>query len=112
SEGRRTALLASAGERFGCLPGEAFLYWRHLADQRSAFAVALVDDPTAFNLEVRPLAIYVVGRQRGISFLEPARDGLGPTTEEGDHRFEELLLGPRKGHRRDDGGRPPGPGKA
>jgi hypothetical protein len=106
-------LLAGAGERFGCAPGEAFLYWRHRDDQRSAFAVALVDEPEACNLEVKPLAIYTVGRQRGIAFLEPAREGLGRTVEEGDRRFEEVLLGPRKGRRRDDdGGAPPDPAKA
>lgn len=113
SEKRRADLLARAGERFGCTPGERFLYWRHRDDQRSAFAVALVDDPELHNLEVKALGVYTVGRQRGIAFLEPAREGLGRTAEEGDRRFEEVLLGPRKGLRRDDdGGAPSGPAKA
>jgi hypothetical protein len=113
AEKRRAELLARAGERFGCAPGESFLYWRHRDDQRSAFAVSLFDEPDAYNLEVKALAIYCVGRQRGIAFLEPAREGLGRTAEEGDRRFEEVLLGPRKGTRRDDdGGGPPDPAKA
>ena len=104
-------LLALVGERFSCAPGETFLYWRHRDDQRSAFAVALFDEPEAYNLEVKALGVFTVGRQRGIAFLEPAREGLGRTAEEGDGRFEEVLLGPRMGIRRDDDG-PPGPGKA
>jgi hypothetical protein len=53
----------------------------------------------------------VVGRQRGIAFIEPAREGLGRTAEEGDRRFEDVLLGPRKGLRRDGDG-PTGSGTA
>lgn len=110
AERRRAELLARAGEQFGCAPGETFLYWRHRDDQRSAFAVALFDEPEAHNLEVRSLGVYTVGRQRGIAFLEPAREGLGRTVEEGDRRFEEVLLGPRKGLRREgDGGGPNDP---
>jgi hypothetical protein len=110
SEKRRAELLARAGERFGCAPGETFLYWRHRDDQRSAFAVALFDEPEAHNVEVKALAIYTVGRQRGVAFLEPAREGLGRTVEEGDRRFDEVLLGPRKGLRREgEGGGPTDP---
>jgi hypothetical protein len=111
AEKRRAELLTRAAERFACTSGETFLYWRHRDDQRSAFAVALFDEPEAYNLEVKALGVYTVGRQRGIAFLEPAREGLGRTAEEGDRRFEEVLLGPRMGVRRDGDG-PPGTGKA
>ncbi len=84
----------------GCVHGERFLYWRHRDDKRAAFAVALVADPEASEVEVRPLDIFTVGALRGVAHLEPARDGLAPTVEEGDRRFEEFLLGPRKGVRR------------
>jgi hypothetical protein len=107
AEGRQAALLAAARERLGCVPGTSFLYWRHKDDQRAAFALALHDDPDGANLEVRALGIYLVGRQRGVAFLEPARDGLGVSAEEGDRRFEEYFLGPRKGVRRDQEGGPP-----
>jgi hypothetical protein len=106
AEARQAALLASAREQLGCVPGTSFLYWRHGDDQRAAFAVALHDDPDGANLEVRALGIYVVGRQRGVEFLEPARDGLGVSADEGDRRFEEYFLGPRKGVRRDQEGGP------
>lgn len=103
AEQRRRSLLAGAREQFGCTPGDAYLYWRHSDDKRAAFAVALADDLAGANLEVRALAIYTVGRARGVGFLEPAREGLAPGAEEGDRRFEEYFLGPRKGARRDDG---------
>ncbi|HET8540598.1 MAG TPA: hypothetical protein VFL83_12065 [Anaeromyxobacter sp.] len=103
AERRRAALLAEARERFGCAAGEAWLYWRHPDDKRAAFAVALADDPDGANLEVKALAVYTVGRARGVAFLEPAREGLAPGAEEGDRRFEEYFLGPRKGVRRDEG---------
>jgi hypothetical protein len=107
AEARQRALLVAARERLGCVPGTSFLYWRHKDDPRAAFAVALHDDPDGANLEVRSLGVYVVGRQRGVAFLEPARDGLGVSADEGDRRFEEYFLGPRKGVRRDQEGGPP-----
>jgi hypothetical protein len=97
TERRRAELLRSAQERFGCMAGDGWLYWRHRDDQRAAFAVSLADLPEGTNLEVKALAVYTVGLQRGIAFLEPAREGLAATVEEGDRRFEEYLLGPRKG---------------
>jgi hypothetical protein len=100
---RRAALLAETRERFGCAPGDAYLYWRHPEDRRAVFAVALADDPDGANLEVRALGIYTVGRPRGVAFLEPARAGLAPGAEEADRRLEEYFLGPRKGVRRDEG---------
>jgi hypothetical protein len=109
AERRRAALLADARERFGCAPGEVFLYWRHKDDKRGAFAVALADDADSTNVEVKALRIYTVGRARGAAFLEPAREGLAPSHEEGDRRFEEYFLGPRKGTRRDEEAEPPPP---
>jgi hypothetical protein len=109
AERRRAALLADARERFGCAPGEVFLYWRHKDDKRGAFAVALADDTDSTNVEVKALRIYTAGRARGAAFLEPAREGLAPSHEEGDRRFEEYFLGPRKGVRRDEEAEPPPP---
>lgn len=111
AQGRRDALLAQARERFGCAPGEGFLYWRHPDDKRAAFAVALADDPDDANIEVKALGIYTVGRQRGVAFLEPAREGLAPGVEEADRRFEEYFLGPRKGVHRDGEGKARSSGK-
>ncbi|HEY6001507.1 MAG TPA: hypothetical protein VIV57_01455 [Anaeromyxobacter sp.] len=101
AEKRRVALLAEARASFGCAAGDRFLYWRHPDDKRAAWAVALADDRDGANVEVKALAVYMVGRQRGVAFLEPAREGLGLTLDDGDRRFEEYFLGPRKGARRD-----------
>jgi hypothetical protein len=105
AEARRADLLSRVARELGCVPGDRFLYWRHPEDPRAAFAVALVDDAEGYNVEVHRLAIFTVGPQRGVAFLEPAREGLARTVEEGDRRFEEYLLGPRQGLRR-----PPGEG--
>lgn len=104
---RRAALLAGTRERFGCAPGEGWLYWRHPDDQRAAWAVALADDPDA-NPAVRALAVHTVGRARGVALLEPAREGLAPAADEGDRRFEEWFLGPRKGAPPEEGEAPRG----
>jgi hypothetical protein len=101
AEKRRVTLLADARAGFGCAAGDRFLYWRNPDDKAVAFAVALSEDRDGANIEVNALDVYSVGRQRGVAFLEPAREGLGLTADEGDRRFEEYFLGPRKGARRD-----------
>ncbi|MFO0582933.1 MAG: hypothetical protein U0229_11715 [Anaeromyxobacter sp.] len=81
AERKRADLLRGAGERFGCLAGDGWLYWRNRDDKRAAFAVALQDLPEGANLEVKALAIYAVGLQRGIGHLDPARDGAAAVKE-------------------------------
>lgn len=103
AEARRDTLRAAARERFDCLAGEAFLYWRHHDDPRSAYAVALSDEPEGANLPVKSLTIYVVGRQRGTGFLELPRDGAGSSAEGRDRRIDEFLA------RRDEASREPTP---
>jgi hypothetical protein len=96
---RVSALKEHARERFGCAVGQDFLYFRHRDDQRAAWAVALVQDGESFNIEVRPRAVYLVDRQKGVGFLEPARaTPTGPA--EADQRFEEYFLKGRKGEPR------------
>jgi hypothetical protein len=90
------ALRAGARERFGCIAGRSFLYWRHAEDKRSAFAVALVAEADGGGGPVAALGIYVVGRQRGVAQLEPARDGAGPTAGERDRKLEDLIDGRRR----------------
>lgn len=110
AEQRLDQLLGRASDEFACAAGRRFLYWRRPDDKRSALAVALASDREGFNIEVKALEIYAVGPQRGAAFLEPARDGLVRTVEEGDRRFEEYLLGPREGIRPGGGGPPQGSG--
>lgn len=96
ARGKQAALLRVAGERLGCTPGDDFLYFRQKGDQKLAIAISLIDDTENYNIEVRPLGIYTVDRQRGVGFLEPAR-AVVPQSEEGDRRFEDYFLKGRKG---------------
>jgi len=77
---KRFETLRAAQERFGCMAGDGWLYFRQRDDRRSAFAVALADLPEGANVPVKALAIYTVGLQRGIEALEPAREA--PAAEE------------------------------
>jgi hypothetical protein len=104
----RAGLLDAARERFGCTAGELFLYWRHPDDQRSAWAMALREDAAAWNVPVKPLEVYAVNRARGVAFLEPAREELPLSVEQGDRRFDDYFLGPRRGARREGGARQEG----
>jgi hypothetical protein len=96
AEASRRALLARAATELGCVAGDAFLYFGRRGDERTAFAVALADDPDGANLEVKALGIYTAGR-RGVTSLEPAREGPAPSVEEGAPRVGDAILGPRKG---------------
>jgi hypothetical protein len=96
---RVSALKEQAKEKFGCAVGEDFLYFRHRDDQRAAWAVALSADSDSFNIEVRPRVVYLIDRQKGVAFLEPAR-ATPPNLAEADQRFEEYFLKGRKGEQR------------
>ncbi len=102
AQAKTKGLLDQAKERFGCAAGADFLYFRQKGNQKLAFCIPLVEDADSYNVEVKPLSIYSVERQRGVSFLEPARDE-APSSEEGDRRFEEYFLTGRKGEIRSAG---------
>ncbi len=89
-------VLDRAREHFGCATGTDFLYFRQKDNQKMVFCVPLIEDHDHYNVELTPLSVYVVDRQRGVSFLEPAA-GQRPTEEEGDQRFEDYFLRGRKG---------------
>lgn len=103
---RRERVREAARAQLGCVAGASFLYWRHPDDPRAAWAVALGEDAASWNVPVRSLEVYLVSRVRGASFLEPAREGLPVSMDEGDRRFEDYFLGPRRGARDEDA---PGP---
>ena len=102
AQAKTRELLDQARERFGCATGSDFLYFRQKDNQKLAFCIPLVEDHDSYNVEVKPLSIYSVERQRGVSFLEPARADT-PSAEEGDKRFEEYFLTGRKGEVRSPG---------
>jgi hypothetical protein len=92
---RIKTLLDQVRERFGCAAGTDFLYFRQRDSQKAAYCVPLIEDHENYNVEVKPLSVYSVDRQRGVSFLEPAKSE-GPAAEDGDKRFDDYFLGRRK----------------
>ncbi len=86
----------AAAERFGCATGDEFAYFRQRDDPKAAWAVALIEDLSSYNIEVRPLSLYGVDQRRGVEFLEPAVEGKASDAE-GDRRFEDYFLKGRKG---------------
>jgi hypothetical protein len=103
AERRRIALLEQARERFGCMAGDTFLYWRHPDAPRRAWAVSLHDDADGHHLPISALGVYAVGQRLGVEFLEAAVEDLAVSVNEGDRRIEDALLGPRAGVRRGNG---------
>jgi hypothetical protein len=90
------AVLDRAHEQFGCAAGTDFLYFPHKDNQKMALCVPLIEDHENYNVEVIPLTVYLVDRQRGVAFLEPSV-GHPPSPEEGDQRFEDYFLRGRRG---------------
>lgn len=98
AQAKLAQVLRAADARFGASVGSDFLFFRHRDDRGQAYAVALVEDRDAYNLELRPLAVYSVDRKRGVGLLTPAR-AEPPSVEEGDRRFDAYFLTGRKGQR-------------
>jgi len=88
--------LDRAREQLGCAVGNDFLYFLRKDSSRMALCVSLIEDHDNYNLELSPLGVYLVDRQRGVTFLEPLAAS-APSSEEGDRRFEEYFLRGRKG---------------
>ncbi len=103
AKGKTRDLLDQARGLFGCASGEDFLYFRQKDNPKQAFCIPLLADAESYNVEVRPLSIFSVERQRGVSFLEPAHQNLPSSDDEGDKRFEAYFLGNRKGETRSTG---------
>jgi len=102
AQARLQTELGRARDLFGCAVGTDFLYFRHKGNQKAAFCISLIEDRQNYNLEVTPLALYSVERQKGVSLLEPARES-GISAEEGDKRFDNYFLTGRKGETRSRG---------
>ncbi len=96
AEQKLLATMKDARDRFGCACGEEFVYFREREDQKRAYCVPLVDDPEHYNIEVKPLTVYSIDRQRGVAFIEPAVESR-VNDAEGDRRFEDYFLVGRKG---------------
>ena len=90
------ATLERAREQFGCAVGGDFIYFVRKDNPKAAFCVSLIEDHDNYNLELSPLGVYLVDRQRGVTYLEPCA-GITATAEDGDRRFEEYFLRGRRG---------------
>ncbi len=98
-EAARSALgsvLGRAREQFGCATGTDFLYFREKENQRMVICLSLIEDHDNYNVELKPLSVYLVDRQRGVAFLEPSCGNV-PSRQQGDQRFEDYFLRGRKG---------------
>jgi len=91
AQARVKSKLNQAREMFGCAIGSEFLYFQQKNDQKTAFCVPLVEDHDHHNVEVSPLSVYLVDKQRGVFFLEPAPRER-PSSDETDRRFEDYFL--------------------
>jgi hypothetical protein len=56
---------------FECVLIEEFLYWPREDDGQTAFCVPLVAETQHFNVQVAPMQIYEVERNRGLAFISP-----------------------------------------
>jgi hypothetical protein len=102
-EAKLAAMLKEASERFGCLMGEEFAFFRQKENPNRAWCLALTDDSQSYNIEVKSLALYDVDGRRGVEFLEPALEARPSASEaEDDRRFEEYFLIGRKGQVREE----------
>ncbi len=91
-ETRISDLRQQARERFECVAGDDFLYWRSQENDRHAWCVALRSDDRNYNMEVEALGVYRVTSREGIRQIEPiVHDDVDP--EEGDRRIEAYFLG-------------------
>ncbi len=96
AEAALRSTLDRARELLSCAVGNDFLYFLRKDSSRIALCISLIEDHDNYNLELSPLGVYRVDRQRGVAFLEPLAAS-APSAEEGDRRFEEYFLRGRKG---------------
>ncbi len=85
----------TARKLFGCLVGEEFLYWPRRESSKEVYCVPVGDHAEGYNLELKARGVYLVGRQRGVEFIEllPPGDTL---PEEDDKRIDDFFgRGPR-----------------
>ncbi|MEZ4272882.1 MAG: hypothetical protein R3C68_16050 [Myxococcota bacterium] len=64
-------LLDEARESFDGVLVSEFMYWPIEDDVQAAFCVPLIDERNLLNIQVNALQVYRVGRERGLSLIEP-----------------------------------------
>jgi chromosome segregation ATPase len=84
---------AEARRLFGCIVGEEFLYWPRRESNKEVYCMPIEDHPTGFNIELEARNLYLVGRQRGVEFIEPLPHG-DAIAEDQDRRIDDFFGGP------------------
>ncbi len=64
----------AAQSRFGCTPGEEFLFFADNERPTFVLALSLTTDDTAFGIAVRPLTIFEAERGLGVQSLRSTRE--------------------------------------
>jgi chromosome segregation ATPase len=85
-------LLEEGRRRFDCVLIAEFLYWPHQEDMRAALCVPLLGERDQLNLQVEPLKVYRVARDRGLQFIEPLPEDY-EAGETDDARLERFFTG-------------------
>lgn len=80
------AHIGAGRKEFDCVLIAEFMYWPHQEDVRAALCVPLVGERDQLNLQVEPLKVYRVARDRGLQFIEPL-----PEDYEADKSDDERL---------------------
>jgi Txe/YoeB family toxin of Txe-Axe toxin-antitoxin module len=82
----------SAAKRlFGCLVGEEFLYWPRRENNKQVYCMPIGSHSSDYNIELKSTNLYIVNRQKGVSFIEP----LGPDSiqqSSDDNRLNEFFV--------------------
>ncbi len=71
------------------------LYWRRQDDPKGAWGVPLAGDGNGAEVTAPP--VYGLSVSRSGFLLEPAREDFAAASDGGERRFEELLIGLRRG---------------
>jgi hypothetical protein len=76
---------------FGCIVGDEFLYWPRRENNKEVYCMPIGSHSTGFNIELEARSLYLVGRQRGVEFIEPLPPD-GAMTKADDRRIDDFFL--------------------
>ncbi len=81
----------AAKRMFGCIVGTEFLYWPRRENNKEVYCMPINAHPSGYNIELEAKGLYLVGRQRGVEFIEPIPPE-GGVCEEEDRRIDHFFL--------------------
>lgn len=62
---------SAAKRMFGCIVGEEFLYWPRRENNKEVYCMPISNHSSGYNIELQARNLYLIGRQRGVEFIEP-----------------------------------------